>query len=178
MRRVSSRRSASDPACLLRIAFQSIRDALAADHRRIGALLARAREGDFSRYEELRGALLRHIGMEEKILLPAVRSAGRLSPDTVQLRLDHSAIVAMLVPSPSTSLVERLIALLEIHDALEEGPTGIYALADEVLPDPGSVLARFERAPVPPLAPHFDGPRAHAAIETLAARAADARRAR
>ncbi len=155
--------------------IRSITAYLTEDHERIRALIARARAGDGEAYEELRGALLRHIGMEEKILLPALRAVGLDPPAMAQMRLDHSALVAMLVPPPSPELLDRLTHLLELHDPLEEGPEGLYALADESVPDVAEVLAALERAPVPPLAPHFDGPRAYAAVEQLEARAAEGR---
>jgi hypothetical protein len=51
---------------------------LAGDHVRLDALLRRAtapRAIDEAAYAEFRAGLLRHIGMEEKILLPAAHSA-------------------------------------------------------------------------------------------------------
>lgn len=152
-----------------------ISNALVADHRRIEQLLDDARGGSRASYDDLRGALLRHIGIEEKILLPALRARGVELPSALQLRLDHSAIVAMLVPPPSTELLDRVKALLSLHDPIEEGAGGIYELADERLDDIAEVLARIERAPIPPLAPNNDGPRAHAAIATLLARAMEGR---
>lgn len=152
-----------------------ITEALVADHRRIGAHLAKAREGDRSSYEQFRGALLRHIGIEEKIVLPALRAVGCNPPMAPQLKLDHSALVAMLVPSPTPELLERIVTLLALHDPLEEGEGGIYGVADELLPAPAELLARIEQAPVPPMAAHFDGPRAFSAIELLLGRAAEGR---
>lgn len=140
------------------------------EHRHIKALLSQAKLGERASYDELRPALLRHIGIEEKILLPALRAQGPEPPYARQLRLDHSAIVAMLVPSPTSELLIKLEALLALHDPLEEGPGGLYALAD-ALPDLDGLLARIAGAPSPPLAAHFDGPRAFAAIETLLGRA-------
>lgn len=154
----------------------SITELLVSDHRRIGTLLARAREGERAAYDELRGALLRHIGIEEKILLPALRARLGESPGVArQLRLDHSAIVAMLVPPPSPELLARLSSLLEQHDVLEEGDGGLYRQADDVLAGEPDIVERMRLAPTPPLAPHFDGERAHAAIDALVARAAAAR---
>ena len=52
----------------------SLHDFLAADHVRLDGLLTVARAGDridADAYEQFRAGLLRHIGMEEKILLPA-----------------------------------------------------------------------------------------------------------
>ncbi|MCC6644047.1 MAG: hemerythrin domain-containing protein [Polyangiaceae bacterium] len=148
---------------------------LAADHRRLEGLLARAEEGDQEAYEGLRSGLLRHIGVEEKIVLPTLRAAGHEAPVARQLKLDHSAIVAMLVPSPSPALLRRLAEFLALHDPLEEGAAGVYRLADTRLADPAALLPLIEAAPSPPLAAHFDGERAHAAIELLFGRAMAAR---
>lgn len=150
----------------------AITDLLMADHARIGALLARAHRGDAVAYEELRGALLRHIGLEEKILIRAIRErTGRAPAVTGQLRLDHAALVAMLVPPPSAELLDRLRSLLAVHDPLEEGRDGLYAVADSVLADQPDVLERLKSAATPPLAAHFSGERAYAAIDALVARA-------
>lgn len=169
-----------------------ISEFLIGDHARIGELLVRARAGDTAAYQELRGALLRHIGIEEKMLLPAIRvrageprqsdatnDAGRAGNEpslAVRLRRDHSAIAAMLVPPPSPELLARLAELLALHDPLEEGEGGLYAQADELLADDPDILERMRRAPVPPLAPNFAGERAYLAIEELVARAAEVRR--
>lgn len=157
----------------------TITELLVADHERIAGLLARAREGDLAAYEALRGALLRHIGLEEKILLPALAArgvdAGALG---AQLRVDHGALAAMFVPSPSPELLARIAELLSVHDPLEEGPHGLYARADDALAGDADLLERLRRAPTPPLAKHFDGPRSHAAIAELVRRAMEQRGAR
>lgn len=148
---------------------------LSEDHRRLHALLIRAREGDRDAYDEFRGGLLRHIGIEEKIVLPALRACGHEPVCAKQLHLDHSAIAAMLVPSPSPELLTEIEALLTLHDPLEEGEGGLYRVADAQLADIAAILDRIAAAPVPPLAPNFDGPRAFAAIELLLTRAREAR---
>jgi len=93
------------------------------DHARLRSLLGAA-ASDAEAYLGFREGLLRHIGMEEKILLPAAALAAGGVPLPVArlLRADHSAIAAMLVPPPTPALLRRLAALLTVHDALEEGP--------------------------------------------------------
>lgn len=145
------------------------------DHLRVGALLESARQGNRESYDAFRGALLRHIGIEEKILLPALRALGHTPAHVAQLRLDHSALAAMLVPSPTPELLSKIITLLAIHDPLEEAPDGVYPLADRTLSDVDELIGRIERSPVPPLAAHFDGARAFTAIEALLTRAMKAR---
>jgi len=84
-----------------------IRRYLADDHTRLGALLEKAwaKPGliDREAYAEFRAGLLRHIGLEEKILLPAIQKlrGGQPHPVANRLRLDHGALAALLVPTPS-----------------------------------------------------------------------------
>src|SRR5262245_6234159 len=65
------------------------------DHRRIETILQQAAGSsdptEPKLYQEFRAALLRHIGMEEKILFPAIRTAtgGESLPGVEQLHLDH-----------------------------------------------------------------------------------------
>jgi len=135
------------------------------DHRRIEALLDRATAGpgpiDPGSFEEFRAGLLRHIGMEEKVLLPAVQRArgGTPLPIARQLHLDHGAIAALLVPTPTPAVVGRLRSLLALHDALEEGPAGAYDSCDQLLAGESAVLIEQLRTfAAVRTAPHNDGP--------------------
>jgi hypothetical protein len=136
---------------------------MADDHRRLEALLDRAaaaRPIDGALFEQFRAGLLRHIGIEEKVLLPAIRHArgGVALPLARQLRLDHGAIAAMLVPAPTPTGIERLRALLALHDALEEGTTGAYADADRLLAgDSIELIGQLRNYPSVRTAPHNDG---------------------
>ena len=75
-----------------------IHNYLANDHRRLEEALQRATATpgviESQAYSEFRGGLLRHIGMEEKILLPAAQAArgGTPLPLAPKLRLDHGAL--------------------------------------------------------------------------------------
>jgi hypothetical protein len=154
---------------------ESIRDLLEADHARLDALLARAAGGtrsalDLGAYAEFRAGLLRHIGLEEKILFPTARrlQGGEPLAQARQARLDHAALAALLVPTPTVDIVARLRALLALHNRLEEGPAGIYAACEELaIAELPALVARLRAAPPVPPAPHFDGPRALAAIDRL-----------
>jgi hypothetical protein len=80
-----------------------IAELLRQDHDRLDALVRPSVAGDAldaAGYETFRARLLRHIGIEEKILIPFVR--GRLSEPALavakQLKLDHAALAALLVP--------------------------------------------------------------------------------
>lgn len=149
-----------------------------ADHERLRGLLARA-AGDDESYRAFREGLLRHIAMEEKVLLPEAARARGGEPLSVarQLRLDHSAIGAMLVPTPTPALLARLRDLLDLHDPLEEGEGGAYAQCDRLLASSAdAIVARLQAMPPVPVAKHFDEPRVFERIDALVEAALAARR--
>src|SRR5574342_573740 len=84
---------------------------LVEDHRRLDGLfqatVAHPGSIDDRAYAQFRAGLLRHIGMEEKILLPAAqrRRSGEPLPIAAKLRLDHGAIAALLVPTPTPRII-------------------------------------------------------------------------
>jgi hypothetical protein len=151
---------------------------LADDHARLESLLERATADpahiESAAYAEFRKGLLRHIGMEEKILLPAAQRArgGEPLPAAARLRLDHGAIAALLVPTPTPAIVSALRAILGPHDEVEEGPDGVYAACERLLvADEGAVLAALRAAPAVPVAAHVDGPQIMAATRRALERA-------
>lgn len=154
--------------------MSALRELLERDHDRLDGLLREAAAGgsavELPPYEEFRAGLLRHIGIEEKILLPAARHLRSERPLDVtrQLRADHAALAALLVPTPTPSILATLRAVLSAHNPLEEGIEGMYAaceaLAGAGLPE---LVARAQAAPAVPAAAHFDGERAFAAIDRL-----------
>ena len=135
------------------------------DHRRLEALLDRATAGsgsiDLVLFEQFRAGLLRHIGMEEKVLLPAAQRASGGTPLAIarQLRLDHGALAALLVPTPTPTIIGRLRAILAVHDVLEESSGGAYEICDRLLgPESAALIAQLQNFPVVRTAPHNDGP--------------------
>lgn len=142
---------------------QALADYLAADHARLRALLAEADGAagfDGDAFERFRAGLLRHISIEEKVLLPDAkrRRGGEPLPAAAQLRVEHSALAALLVPTPDAALARELAALLRVHDAREEGDGGVYAVCAALAgDDAAALLARAQAMPEPPLAAHFDG---------------------
>jgi Hemerythrin HHE cation binding domain len=142
------------------------------DHRRLETLLreATAEPGRVldAAYAEFRSGLLRHIGMEERLLIPAARRAGGSSGFALfrQIRLDHGAIASLMVPTPTPQLVARLLRVLAPHNELEEGPDGLYATCDRLLgADAERLLAELEAFPRIPTNPHQDGPNVFRHIE-------------
>jgi hypothetical protein len=77
---------------------------LADDHLRLSELLDRAicrpEQIDLAAYAEFRAGLLRHIAMEEKVLLPLAQNkhGNKPLPIAARLRLDHGALAAPLCP--------------------------------------------------------------------------------
>jgi hypothetical protein len=143
---------------------------LTADHRRLKSLLdaaVRSEPFDLRCFAEFRSGLLRHIGMEEKILLPAAQAArdSVALPIAGRLRLDHGAIAALLVPTPTPVIVATLRHVLRCHNPIEEGPDGLYATCDRLLADgAASVVARLESYPAVHVSPHNDGPEVMPAV--------------
>jgi hypothetical protein len=135
------------------------------DHRRLGELLEQAAAEpskiDPSTYSLFRAGLLRHISMEERVLIPALeRSLGQLTAPMVStIRLDHGALAALLVPPPSGQVVRALRAILAGHNALEEGPGGLYDLCDASTGEAaGSLLEQVREVPEVPVRPHNPDP--------------------
>jgi hypothetical protein len=154
----------------------SIARHLTADHRRLEGLLATAERGDPARsdaYAEFRRGLLRHIAIEEKILLPAAERARGGAPLEIaaRLRLDHGAIAALLVPTPTPAIGATLRHVLERHNAVEEGPDGLYAICDRLLPDVAAMVAEMAAHRAVPVSPHNDAPTVMPAVQRALARA-------
>ncbi len=135
---------------------------LAGDHRRLEALLARAvidpENIDPAAYAGFRAGLLRHIGMEEKVLLPAAQKlSGAPLPLAAKLRLDHGALAALLVPPPTETIVTAIRIILEKHDPIEEDEGGIYDQAEGAAGgEAGAVLSRLKNFPDVKVLPHVD----------------------
>jgi hypothetical protein len=150
---------------------------LTADHERLERLLdaaTRSEPYDPERYAEFRRGLLRHIGIEEKLLLPAAQRASGGTPLAMaaRLRLDHGAIAALLVPTPTPTIVATLRHILESHNPIEEGADGLYAACDRLLAaEARDVVAEMEAYPAVPVSPHNDAATVMPAVERALERA-------
>ena len=134
------------------------------DHVELDRLL-RAAQGpdgaiDDDAYKRFRGGLLRHIAMEEKVLLPFARTRRGAPLDVAaQLRDDHSEIAKLLVRSPTPAIIAALQAILGQHNEIEEGPRGLYATCDALAGEEAALLVERLRAqPEVPQAKYYDGP--------------------
>jgi hypothetical protein len=141
----------------------SIEAYLEEDHRRLDGLLRAAvadpARFDLEAFERFRAGLLRHIGIEEKLLLPdARRRRGEQLPLAAVLRLEHAALASLLVPTPDRALALEIEGLLQKHNAREEGAEGLYAQCAALAgPDGDALVERMRATREPPLAKHFDG---------------------
>jgi hypothetical protein len=142
-----------------------IRRFLADDHDRLDKFLSSALkpsgEVDLASYAEFRAGLLRHIGIEEKILFPASQRAngGIPFPTVARLHRDHGALALLLVPTPAADIVAEVRSILDAHNDIEEGPDGVYAACDRLLgSELQAVLEQLKAYPPVKVAPHFDGP--------------------
>ena len=137
---------------------------LSADHEMLDGLLARAAASsiiDIEAYSEFRKRLLRHISIEEKIVLPAIAKwqAGRKAVIADRLRLDHSAIASLLVPPPSASIIATLRSIFSVHNPLEEDEGGLYDLFEKLAgPETEEMLRRLQSAPPVAVLPHNENP--------------------
>jgi hypothetical protein len=139
-----------------------IRKYMEADHQRLDGL---RRAGA---WWEFRGGLLRHMGLEEKILLPDARQRrdGQPLPQAAQMRIDHGWLAVLLVPAPTPETGTAIDRLLAVHNLLEEGDAGVYAVCEQLAgPEAEAVAERLRSAPETPQRRYQEGPLVRAQIE-------------
>jgi hypothetical protein len=151
---------------------------LVEDHQRLDGLLQAAVTAtdriDRQVYDRFRAGLLRHIGMEEKILLPAAQRlrGGQALPIAAKLRLDHGAIAALLMPTPTAAIIATIRGILQKHNVVEEGPDGLYETCDDLAgAEAVQLVAKLESAPEPAVMPHSDTPAVMSAVRRAMERA-------
>jgi hypothetical protein len=156
----------------------ALTNVLAGDHTRLDGLLDQAMTAggavDRAAYAEFRAGLLTHISLEEKILLPAAQrwQGGDPLPVAAKLRRDHGALAALLVPTPTPAIIAALRTILTAHNALEEGPGGVYERCEELAgTEVDALLAQLRAAPDVPVAPYADGPQVMGVVRRALARA-------
>ena len=142
-----------------------VTDFLMEDHRRLEKLLQSAVADvghvDQGAYAQFRAGLLRHIGMEEKILLPAAQRLRGGEPLLIasKLRLDHGALATLLMPTPTAAIIAKIRGILTEHNILEEGLGGLYETCDELAgSEAAQLLAKLQAAPEVSVLPHSDSP--------------------
>ena len=135
-------------------------------HAEALALFATATRGgrvvDRQSYDLFRGALLQHIAIEERVLMPALsaRLGAAFEPTRRKLQQDHEGILALLVPTPNEIWLEDLHEILLHHFAVEESPGHLHALCALHLAEDDRLLRlAAARLPPIPLEPFEDGAR-------------------
>lgn len=133
------------------------------DHHRIDDLLNKAAhqpdEFNLEYYDQFRAGLLRHIGMEEKILFPAATRANKgIMPELIpRFRLEHGALTSLMVPPPTSTLVKVIRHILKIHDWAEEQPGGLYEVCESLTKGQTQKLLKqlvqFPEVPIHPCNP-------------------------
>lgn len=112
--------------------------------------------------------------MEEKILLPAAQrwNGGRPLSIAAKLRLDHGALAALLMPTPTPDIIATLRRVLEQHDLVEEGSDGLYEICDRLAGTEAEQLMTGLRAtPEVAVLPHSDTPAVLGAVHRALERA-------
>jgi hemerythrin superfamily protein len=158
----------------------SLHTLLSHDHARLEALLNAALRPDGSiddeSYAAFRRGLLRHIGIEERILFAELRRRSAMSEIERQLHRDHAALAALLVPPPSATEIDLIRAILLQHDPLEEEAGGLYERVEQLAGDDlESMLEHIQAFPEIPTAPHSDTPILRQTIAQLLREAEDGR---
>lgn len=129
---------------------------------------------DNDAYAEFRAGLLKHISIEEKILLPATQRfrGGTPLPIAAKIRLDHGALAALMVPPPSKVLISTLRAILTAHNKLEEEVEGLYEASESAIgKNVDELLSMMHAAAKVPVLPHNPDPKALEATRRAVERA-------
>lgn len=150
---------------------------MAAEHAQLDELLddAAGKRGaiDTGAYQRFRERLLRHIRIEERILLPmAERKRGEALSIAARLRLDHGALAALLMLPPVDHAFRAIRAVLDAHNPLEEIESGVYDQCESLAgSEINELVARIAATPRVPVSSWVDSPRALAAAQRVLAHA-------
>ena len=134
------------------------------DHRRLEKLLNRAAADgpkyDMAVYNEFRVGMLKHIKMEENVIIPAAQKVRDGNPLAVapKIRLDHGALVALLVSPPSPTIVKAIRGILWDHNRSEESQGGLYDLCERLAGEEiQNLMKKVECVSDVPVLPHKTG---------------------
>ncbi len=102
-------------------------------------------------FEVFRRRLVWLVGVEQRLLLPALVARVGTPPFLKGMRRDHTDLVSLCAAHPRGPWMQNLAQLLEHHLALEERPGGLMPLVEEHLGDSAQLLADLARYPAPQL---------------------------
>ncbi len=132
-----------------------LHDLLTHDHGRLDVLLADA--GNPESYAGFRAGLLRHIGIEERLLFPLLRRTGSELQLVERLHRDHAALSALLMPPPTEKEIAAIRAILDEHNPLEENAGGLYDAVERAAGENlDKLLGEVAAFPAARVAPHAD----------------------
>ena len=138
---------------------------LSSDHDRLDDLLERAtaKPGiiDEEYYADFRNRLLRHISIEEKIVLPAIaRWQGEQKAALAErLHLDHGAIVSLMVPPPKPIHHPDVEVCFCRPQSTRGGHSCLYEIFEKLAgSETDSMLEELKSAPAVPVLPHNSKP--------------------
>lgn len=120
-------------------------------------------------YEAFRAGLLKHIAMEERVLLVVAKQAlGHPHPVRERLSADHSLLATLLIPAPTAAILAEMQVILDAHNLLEEGEGAFYESVEHLAPDRvEAVVAELRAFRQPTVAQHVDSDRVWKHIEDL-----------
>jgi hypothetical protein len=150
---------------------------MATEHAELDELLAKAagKGGavDPEAYQHFRERLLKHIRIEERILIPmAERKRGEAISIAGRLRLDHGALAALLMLPPADRAFRAIRAVLAAHNPLEEREGGVYEHCENLAgSEINELLTQIAATPRVPVSPWADSPSVLAAAQRVMARA-------
>lgn len=151
---------------------------MVADHARLDELLTQVAVNSAAigagAYQEFRKRLLRHIGIEEKILWPAAQRGRGGEPLSLaeRFKLDHGALAALMMLPPSAATVRAVRAILDVHNPLEEAPRGAYEQCESAAGrELDELLDRCRRAAEVSVSPWVASPKVLAAAKRALTRA-------
>jgi hypothetical protein len=150
---------------------------MVAEHAELDELLAKAagESGAIGQeaYQRFRERLLKHIRIEERILLPmADRKRGAALPIAARLRLDHGALAALLMLPPVARTFRAIRAVLDAHNPLEEADGGAYDQCESLAgSEIAALMAEIGATPRVPVSSYVDSPKVFAAARRVLVRA-------
>jgi hypothetical protein len=102
----------------------------------LDACVTRRSGVDRARFDAFRRRALRHIAVEQRVLLPAL---GRMHKLTDAMRnamsRDHRALVMLCVPEPNIGFVRDLQELLAWQVSVQESAGGVFKVYDAFVRD-------------------------------------------
>jgi hypothetical protein len=147
---------------------------MVSEHALLDTLLAQAVRGSVEAYQGFRQRLLRHIRIEERLLLPTAeqKRSGEPLPLAARLRLDHGVLAALMMLPPTRSTFRTVSAVLKAHNPLEETSGGVYDQCEALAgPDASELLSQCEKTPPVPVSPWIDDPKVFEAARRALIRA-------